>query len=155
MANEQPNRFLFETRLNWLSEELGILHAPDVNGTLHVCTPHQFGGKGKDWSPEHLLLGAVAACYMSTFKAFSKKMKLDIGHFECNVEGVVELVAGKYCFTAINVHPKVWIAEDTLREIAYLAMSKTQDYCLVSNTINAVFSYHNEVLITSKSSQPA
>ncbi len=147
MTNKLSEPLIFESRLNWLTGDMGILHSPDVNGTMHVATPHQFGGSGKEWSPEHLFLSAVVSCYMSTFIAFNKKANVPVTHFECRATGQVELAAGKYKFTQIDVYPKVRVDEEPMREKAAMLMNKTQQYCLISNSINAAFYYHNEVLL--------
>jgi len=145
MANKTDKKFLFEAKLNWLSEDRGIVLAHSVNGPVYVSTPTQFGGSGKDWSPEHLFLGAVSSCYMSTFLAFAKKNKFSFTHLECNVIGEVELVEGRYKFTQINVYPSIYIADESMRETANELVLKTQHYCLISNSINANIIYHTQV----------
>jgi peroxiredoxin-like protein len=146
MTNKLNEPLLFESRLNWLPGGIGILHAPDVNGTIHVATPHQFGGSGKEWSPEHFFLNAVISCYMSTFISLNKKANIPVTHFECRATGLVELAAGKYKFTQIHVYPKISVDNEPMREKAALLMKKTEQYCLISNSINAALFYHNEVL---------
>lgn len=34
-----------------------------------TAPPVQFGGDGKEWSPEDLFVAAVADCYLFSFKA--------------------------------------------------------------------------------------
>ena len=147
MTNKTDKQFFFETSVNWLAADRGILHAHDVNETIHVTTPAVFGGPGKEWSPEHLFLGAVISCYMSTFMSISKKMGFAVGHFECNAISQVELVEGKFRFTNINLYPKIIIAVESLRQKAGLAAQKTQQYCLVANSINATIIHHTEILV--------
>ncbi len=140
---------VFETALNWLNDDRGVVHAHHVNGTIHVATPEAFGGSGKDWSPEHLLLGAVVSCYMSTFVFFAKKMKILYRHMECRATGKVELVNGKYQFIKLNVFPTVYIDNDAARTAVDAALVKTQQHCIVSNSISAPIAYHSEVSIRS------
>jgi peroxiredoxin-like protein len=145
-ARKTDKQFLFEVKLNWISKNRGILHANDVYDTLHVATPQQFGGEGREWSPEHLFLSAISSCYMSTFLAFAKKMHFEISHFECEVIGQIKLVNGKYAFTTINVYPSIFIATEKIKEKVTLAIEKTQKYCLISNSVNAAILYHTKVL---------
>jgi peroxiredoxin-like protein len=140
-------KFMFEVQLNWLNAQKGILTAEDVKGSLYVGTPHVFGGEGQEWSPEHLFLSSVSSCFMSTFLVFARKLGFEISHFMCNAIGQVELVNGKYCFTQINVFPKIYVASEDLREKASTAIQKTQQYCLISNSISAEIIYHPELLI--------
>ena len=140
-------QFLFEVQLSWLEEQKGILQATDVNEIMHVATPKQFGGTGEDWSPEHLFLGAVNSCYMSTLFSFAKKMNLNILAFECNSIGQIEMLDGKYRFTFINMYPTIGIAKEEDRVKANLAVEKTQQYCLVSNSLSSEIIYHTEIVI--------
>ena len=147
ILRKKEKQFLFQVELNWLSKQKGILSAHDVRGTVHVATPASFGGEGKDWSPEHLFLGSLSSCFMATYLVFTKKFLFEISRFECNVIGQVELIEGKYQFTSINIFPKIYVADDALIEKARLALQKTQEYCLVSNSIKAEVIYHSEVII--------
>jgi organic hydroperoxide reductase OsmC/OhrA len=146
ITRKTNKQFFFEVQLNWLAKKRGILHAHDVSGALHVATPPQFGGEGKEWGPEHLFLGSVSSCFMTTYLVFAKKLDFSITHFECNAIGQIELIENKYKFTHINLYPKVYVAGESLREKAGLAMQKTQKYCLVANSVNAEVIYHGEVL---------
>lgn len=147
MMHKTDKQFFFEAGLNWLSEDRGVLYAHDVKEIIHVAVPAAFGGTGKEWSPEHLFLSAIISCYMSTCIAISKKMDLPLSHFECNAIGQVEPVEGKYRFTHINLYPKIFIADETFREKAGRAAEKTQQYCLISNSLDVAVVYHTEVLI--------
>ena len=146
IIRKKEKQFLFQVELNWLSKQKGILSAHDVRGTVHVATPASFGGEGKDWSPEHLFLGSLSSCFMATYLVFAKKFQFEISRFECNIIGQVELTDGKYQFANINIFPKIYVADDTLKEKATLALQKTQEYCLVSNSIKAEVIYHCEVI---------
>ncbi len=139
-------QFLFEVDLNWLSENKGILSANDAAGAIQVATPAAFGGKGKEWSPEHLFLGSVSSCFMTTYLLFARKSELEVSRFECNIIGQIELTDGKYQFTHINIFPKIYVADEALKEKAKLVLQKTQQYCLVANSIKAKMIYHAEVL---------
>ena len=148
-TKDNEKQILFGVSLNWLSKQVGILYADDAAGTICVATPSVFGGEGRDWSPEHLLLGAVNGCFMSTYLVFAKKFKFDVSRFECNVTGKIQLVEGKYQFTQIDVFSKVFVAEESLKEKADLALQKTRQYCLISNSIKAEITYHGEVIVDS------
>lgn len=147
MAGKTDKQFFFETQLNWLIGTRGILSANDAKGTIHVATPPAFGGEGKPWTPEHLFLSSISSSFMTTYLAFARKNQLDISHFECNIIGQIELIEGRYKFTNINLYPKVYIANEDLREKATLIMEKTHKYCLVSSSVNADIFYHSEVLL--------
>ncbi|MFM9910293.1 MAG: OsmC family protein [Chitinophagaceae bacterium] len=147
MAGKTDKQFFFEVQLNWLADTRGILSAKDASGTLHVATPPAFGGEGKPWTPEHLFLSSISSCFMTTYLSFAKKLQFEIAHFDCNAIGQIEIIEGKYKFTTINLYPKIYIGDETVREKAISAMEKTHKYCLISNSVNAQVIYHSEVVL--------
>lgn len=146
MAGKTDKQFFFEVLLNWLEATKGILSAKDADGALYVAMPPEFGGEGKPWTPEHLFLSSISGCFMTTYLAFTKKFKFEISHLDCNAIGQVELVDGRYQFTNINLFPKIFIADESIREKASLALEKTHKYCLITNSINAKLFYHSEIV---------
>ena len=153
ISRKGDKQFLFQVELNWLLDQKGVLAARDVAEQIHVATPVVFGGKGREWSPEHLFLSAISSCFMTTYLAFAKKLDFEIANFECSTIGQVELVEGKYQFTRINIFPKIFISDEALKPKAKQALEKTQKYCLVSNSINAEIIYHSEVVISTEHRQ--
>lgn len=140
--------FVFDVRLDWLEHQKGILTANDANGPVYVATPPAFGGEGREWSPEHLFLGSISSCFMSTYLYFAKKMNFSITHLECETFGQVELVEGKYSFTHITIFPIIYVSNGTLLEIADLAILKAQKHCLVSNAISIKVEYRGKVQVS-------
>jgi len=147
LTHKKDKQLFFQVQLNWLSKQRGILTATDVKGSIHLATPPAFGGEGAEWSPEHLFLSSVSGCFMSTYLVFSKKAGFEISGFECESIGQVELVEGSYRFTTVNVYPKIYIKDESLRMMAETALEKTQKHCLISNSISADILYHSEVLV--------
>jgi len=147
MTNKTTRQHLFEVQLNWITDQRGILSAKDASGTLHVETPPAFGGKGKPWTPEHFFLSAISSCFMTTYLAFAHKFKFEIEDLDCQAIGTLEIVDGRYIFTKIDLYPKIFIADESLRESANLALEKTHKYCIISNSINSEIFYHSQVLV--------
>jgi peroxiredoxin-like protein len=147
MTGKTAKQFFFEVELNWIADTRGVLSAKDASGTIHVATAPDFGGQGKPWTPEQLFLSALSSCFMTTYIAFTKKLHFSISNLQCNTIGQIKIVDGRYKFTHINLYPKVFITDETVREKANLALEKTHKYCLISNSINATVLYHSEILI--------
>ena len=139
-------QFVFEVELNWLVKKRGILSANNVNNILHVATPQEFGGEGKEWSPEHLFLASINSCFMSTYIFFANKLTLEITNLNCNVSGQIEIVDGKFQFTTINLFPKINIANEEAREKANLVLKKTKKHCLISNSIKTDINSNAETM---------
>lgn len=148
MPGKTSKQYFFEVQLNWLIDTRGLLTAKDTEGSIHVATPPEFGGSGKPWTPEHLFLSAISSSFMCTYLAFVKKLGFEISHLRCEAIGQVEIIDGKFKFTTINVYPKIFIADDVLRDKANLAAEKTHKHCLITNSVNTTVFYHTEILIT-------
>ena len=146
MKNKSGNHFLFETELSWVKDKQGMLSAHDAEGVLYIETPPAFGGEGRPWTPEHLFLGSVSTCFMSTFLAFANKMRISIISLKCPAIGQVQLVEGYYQFTQIDLYPEICV--DPLHESnAGLALEKTYKYCLITRSIAVPVFYHTDLKI--------
>jgi peroxiredoxin-like protein len=146
IEGKDKKQIMFEVELNWLVKKRGILSASNVNNTLHVATPQEFGGEGREWSPEHLFLSSISSCFMSTYLFFAKRLNFEITNLECTIIGQVEFMDGKYQFTSIRLFPKIYVTNEELREKANLALVKAQKYCLVTNSIKTDIIYTPEVV---------
>ena len=57
---------------------------------LRSASPAEFDGPGDRWSPETLLVGAVADCLILTFRAIATASKLSWTSLDCEVIGTLE-----------------------------------------------------------------
>jgi organic hydroperoxide reductase OsmC/OhrA len=146
-SGKTDKQFLFETSLNWLGGNRGIVTASDTGSGIYVSLPTAFGGEEGNWSPEHLFLASLSSCFMSTCLAFAHKMALPVSHFSCSAIGHVEKVESKYCFTRIDLYPQLLIGDETLREKANEVMEKTHQHCLVANSVRANVFFHSQVAL--------
>ncbi|HEX6179633.1 MAG TPA: OsmC family protein [Chitinophagaceae bacterium] len=145
-STKKNRQFQFAVDLNWLEENRGIITSDMVSSKLFVSPPSCFGGDGIDWSPEDLLLSAISSCFMTTFLYFANRMELEISRLECHTSGVVETVEGKLRFTDLHVEPKIYVAFAEGQEKAVEVLKKTQEYCLISNTVNIPVTYNAQIL---------
>jgi organic hydroperoxide reductase OsmC/OhrA len=152
--NSKEKKIPFEVQLNWIAEKKGLLSAPDAEGTMQVATPPAFGGTGNPWTPEHLFLSAINSCFMTTFLAFADKFKFPISRLECPVVGQVSFEEGRYRFSAIDLYPKIYIADEAHREKVMLALEKTHKYCIITHSVSTPVQYHNEVILEDNRTYP-
>src|SRR5690606_26214780 len=54
---------------------------------LQTAPPAEYDGPGDAWSPEHLLLAAVQACFLFTLRAVAKMSKLEFTALELDAIG--------------------------------------------------------------------
>ena len=111
---------------------------------LQVDSPLQFGGPGDNWSPEELLMAAVANCLILSFRAIASASTLEWKSIDCESEGELNRVDGKMLFTNITSKVKLVILSEDNRAKAERLLHKTEESCLISNSLSAklVLEYH-------------
>ncbi len=115
--------------------------------TLEVATPPEFKGHAGIWSPEHLYVASVNACFMSTFLAIAELSKLEFVSFTCQAEGKLEKEEGRgYRMTEITLKPTLTVGYDHDRERATRILEKAEKNCLISNSINTAVRLEPEIV---------
>jgi len=104
---------------------------------LVTAPPAEFGGPGDQWSPETLLVGAVADCFILTFRAVARASKLEWSELDCAVEGTLERVERVTRFTSFTVRATLTVPEDTDTAKAQRLMEKSEAACLITRSLLA------------------
>jgi peroxiredoxin-like protein len=129
------NKYFYSTEVEWTGERHGDLRAP-VLPSLHVDAPPEFKGHDGVWTPEHLFVGAVNTCFMTTFLAIAENSKLDVVSFKTGAEGKLEKLDGQgFMITEITLHPKLVISNAGDSERASRILEKAEKHCLISNSV--------------------
>jgi peroxiredoxin-like protein len=113
-----------------------VLDAPRLM-ELRSASPAEFGGPGDRWSPETLLVGAVADCFILTFRAIARASKLEWVGLRCDVAGTLDRVDRVVQFTRFDLHAHLQVAPGTNTELATRMLEKAEHNCLVSNSLKA------------------
>lgn len=150
MKGKNDKQFLFETQLQLAAKTQGNLVTKETKNNITVSTPLVFGGEGNHWCAETLLLSSISSSFMSTYLSYAKKQDLIISKFECETIGQIEIIKNKYKFTHINLYPKIFIKEESLKEKAKIALKKTHKNCLITNSLDAIVFYHSEIIVEKK-----
>lgn len=82
----------------WSSGKSGIAKSEFAPNAIHFTAPPDFGGLEGRWTPEDLLLGALASCYTTTFRALADYSKLEYSDLSVEVEGRVVKTDSGYAF---------------------------------------------------------
>jgi peroxiredoxin-like protein len=128
----------YEVDLVWTSDRKGTISSPVLNHSIEVATPPEFTkGMPGIWSPEHLLVAAVNACYMTTFLAIAENSKLEYVSLDCKAIGLLEQPEGKYQITTVLLKPVLVITDEHQAERAMRILEKTEKACLISNSIKS------------------
>jgi organic hydroperoxide reductase OsmC/OhrA len=109
----------------------------DAAPTLETHAPPEFDGPGGYWSPEALLVAAVADCYILSFRAVARASKLEWCSLSVEVEGVLDRVEGITRFVAFTVSPRLSICSADREHLATVVLEKSERACLVTNSLSA------------------
>ncbi|MDX1481284.1 MAG: OsmC family protein [Woeseiaceae bacterium] len=103
--------------------------------SLESAGPVEFGGPGDLWSPETLLVAAVADCFVLSFQATARAARFEWRNLRCDVEGTLERVDGETRFTKFvqRVVLELPVGADEARGRKLLA--KAERSCLITNSL--------------------
>ena len=113
-----------------------------------TAPPAEFGGPGDQWSPETLLVGAVANCFVLTFRAIARASKLDWSNLECSAEGVLDRVDKVTRFTEMKVTARLKVPAGTNVDKAQRLMEKSEAVCLVTRSMLVEAHLDAEVIVS-------
>jgi len=104
---------------------------------LDTAPPCEFGGPGDRWSPETLLVAAVADCFLLTFRAVARASRLAWTGCECRVDGVLDRVDRVTKFTQFVMDIELVIPAGSDEVEAARVVHKAEQACLVTNSMTA------------------
>ncbi len=105
--------------------------------TLATAPPAEFDGPGDRWSPETLLVAAVADCFLLSFRGVARANKLAWNSLSCEVQGTLERPDGKTRFTKIMVKAELRVPAGTDGAKAVQLVQRAENVCLISNSLVA------------------
>jgi organic hydroperoxide reductase OsmC/OhrA len=85
--------------------------------------PPEFCGTQDLWSAQHLMLGAVGACVVATFRALAGRQELRVHLCDGTAEGTVDKTPDGLCLTRIVVRLEVEVAEADVERARNLLMA--------------------------------
>ena len=128
------DKLFYSTDVEWTGARHGDLNSAALP-KLHVDAPPEFKGHEGAWTPEHLFVGAVNSCFMTTFVAIAENSKFDFVTFKAVAQGTLEKIDGQgLMITEIVLRPTLTIkdARDTAR--AGRILEKAEKHCLIANS---------------------
>ena len=114
---------------------------------LETAGPIQFGGPGNLWSPEDMLVGAVANCLILSFRAIARAAKLEWLALECEAKGELHKVEKLTQFVGFRVTARLTIPAGADRQKAGVILEKAEKYCLITNSLKAKPQLVTEVVV--------
>lgn len=121
----------------------------DGVASIESAAPREFGGPGDRWSPESLLVAAVADCFVLSFKAIARASKLEWLELRCEVEGVLDKVDRVIRFTAFEIVSSLSVPAGTDEAKATRLLERAEAACLITNSLLADKSLVTKVTVAS------
>ncbi|MEO8180214.1 MAG: OsmC family protein [Deltaproteobacteria bacterium] len=102
---------------------------------LASAAPLEFGGPGDRWSPESLCVGAVADCFVLTFRAIARASKLPWTSLRCNAEGTLDRIERVTQFTSFVLRATLQVPPGTDEARARQLLERAEQTCLISQSL--------------------
>ena len=134
----------YEVHLAGAASGYALLSSPGMPD-LSAAAPADYDGPGDAWSPEHLLLGAVQACFLLTLRAIARASKVDFLGLELDATGTVDRENGITRFTEIVLRPRLQVPAGADRERALRILEKSEKHCLVSASLSTPIRLEPEI----------
>ena len=122
-----------------VSAEAGTKGTVSVNSeglqSLDTTPPPEFGGPEGFWSPETLLVGSVANCYILTFRSIARASRFEWHSLSCSVDGVLDRVDRVTQFTEYHVKAVLHVPPGSDETKARKILEKANTHCLITNSL--------------------
>jgi peroxiredoxin-like protein len=127
--------YQYETAARWTRKRRGVMECDEPVPPLEFSAPSEFQGDAGYWTPEHLLLGALASCFVTTFRAIVDLSRFEVVSLEVSASGELTNKEGGFQFAEIVLYPVLGIATEADRGRALRLLEKTEHACLVSRSL--------------------
>jgi peroxiredoxin-like protein len=119
----------------WASGRTGLAKSDSAPNSIHFTAPLQFGGLEGRWTPEDLLLCAIASCFTTTFRVLAENSKWEYTDLQVEAAGTVDKADSGYSFSHITLRPHLKILAEPDRARAFHLLQKAESLCLVSRAL--------------------
>lgn len=130
------------------SGDVTLTSGPSID-LLRSDSPPEFGGPRDRWSPETLLVAAVADCVILTFRSIARSANVSYRYLTCSAQGTLDRADRVTRFTALSVQLQVAIDDLNLAPDVRRLAERAERLCLITNSLNATSTFHVEVVTPS------
>jgi organic hydroperoxide reductase OsmC/OhrA len=127
-----PHRYLASAAS---TSEDGVRLASGSLPLLDTASPAEFGGPGDRWSPETLLVGALADCFVLTFRAIARASGLRWVSLNCDADGTLDRIERAMQFTTFSLRVRLVVPEGTDLALAERLLRKAETGCLIASSL--------------------
>ncbi len=119
----------------WTSGRAGIAESSSAHSAIHFTSPPAFGGLEGRWTPEDLLLSAIASCYTITFRTLAEHSKFEYIDLQVEVEVAISKTETGYTFGEVLVRAHLMIPQEAEQARAIKLLNRAKGLCLVSRAL--------------------
>ena len=131
-----PAEYTYRISAWWTSGRTGLAKCESSPNTIHFSEAAELGGLQGRWTPEQLLLCALAGCFTTTFHDVARAAKFEYTDLEVEMEGSVHRSRSTGCnFTEILIRPRLTVPSEEQREAGLSLLRRTKQLCMISRAI--------------------
>ena len=134
----------YDVTVDWNHDRVGTITLEGKPRT-QVGAPPEFDGVAGIVSPEDLFVASAASCMMTTFVAFSKKLRFEFKSYRCEGTGTLQKLEKGFEFTHILLKSVVTVEAKDSIDKAKRALELAGKYCLVANSMKCPVEHENIV----------
>ena len=119
----------------WTSGRTGLAKCESAPNAIHFSEAAEFGGLEGRWTPEQLLLCALAGCFTTTFQNVARGSQFEYTDLEVEVEGTVRKGKQGCAFSEIAMRPTLTVHAPEELEEGLNLLRRTKSACMISRAI--------------------
>jgi organic hydroperoxide reductase OsmC/OhrA len=104
---------------------------------LVTVTPPEFDGPGGQWSPETLLVAAVADCYLLTFRGIARASRMPWSGLAVECRGTLERPDRYSLFTRFDIRASLTVPPEVNEDQARRILTRAEETCLITRSLTA------------------
>lgn len=131
----------------WTAGRTGLVKSDSAPNAIHFTAPTEFGGLEGRWTPEELLLAAIACCYTTTLGMISASSDFRFTDLQVEASGTIRKAESGYSFTEIVLCPSIKIASAEESDRALDLLRRAEKLCLVSRAIGTKLQFKPQLEI--------
>jgi organic hydroperoxide reductase OsmC/OhrA len=131
-----PAEYTYRVSAWWTSGRTGLAKCESSPNTIHFSEAAELGGLQGRWTPEQLLLCALAGCFTTTFNDVARSAKFEYTDLEVEIEGSVRRTRATGCnFNEILIRPRLKVHSEDQVEAGLTLLRRTKSVCMISRAI--------------------
>ena len=129
--------YTYTANAHWTGARTGSVTPEEMKLPVFFNAPPEFGGEAGHWTPEHMLMAAVASCYVATFSAVAQNSKFEFFDLEVAVDGILKKEDAGWRFTEVIIRPTLTIGNAAHEERGNRLLQKAERGCLIARSLSA------------------